>query len=578
MIPSVTNKSAYYARTSSDEQREKQTIQSQIAALEAEIQKNGETVVSRYNDDGFSGAMLDRPGLDKLRADLERKVFTKLYIHSPDRLARDLMLQLLVVKELRKHGIEVVFLSHKFGSSPGDQLLFQMLGAISEFERAQILERTRRGKLHKARSGVLVASIPKFGYKYIPKTDTTPGRYEINPEEAQIVEEVFRLFNTPYVKGTRTLSKELYKLGIKSPSGNLTWAKSTLAKLLKDSTYIGVTYFNKHMACEPINPRIVGRRRRKNSSLRLRPKEEWIPIKVPAVISPNLFEETQRKLARNSEMSDRNRKYEYLVKGLLFCSCSKKMYGYPCHGEPRYKCSDKYSRYPLPKICTNGTVPAEKLDSAVWAAFLYVLERPQVLTDRANKIHASRRARKEGLQTKIQDITKGLHSIDEQEKRLVKAYSAEVINLSQLKSELADLSAKKDALSHEERKLEAESVVVAPALQPNDVERYFRSMKERMLSASFEMKQEIIRLFAHQIIFNRGQMLIRAYLPNPIPDELPAAHSAHKEGHVSTTPQSSRHCGRNRDFSFEIKLDLNRPGEVFLEDEMLEGENISLAA
>src|SRR5882724_11835733 len=215
MIPSVTNKSAYYARTSSDEQREKQTILSQIAALEAEIQTNGETVVSSYNDDGFSGAMLDRPGLDKLRADLERKVFTKLYIHSPDRLARDLMLQLFIVKELRKYSVEVIFLSHKFGSSPGDQLLFQMLGAISEFERAQILERTRRGKLHKARSGVLIASIPKFGYKYIPKTDTAPGRYVINPEEAKIVEEIFRIFNTPQIKGARTLSKELYRIGIK---------------------------------------------------------------------------------------------------------------------------------------------------------------------------------------------------------------------------------------------------------------------------------------------------------------------------------------------------------------------------
>src|SRR5262249_15606677 len=162
--------------------------------------------------------------------------------------------------------------------------------------------RTRRGKLHKARSGILIASIPKFGYNYVPKTDTTPGRYEINAEQAKIVEGVFTLFNTPQVKGTRTLSKELFKQGIKSPSGNPTWAKSTLAKLLRDSTYIGVTYFNKHMACEPTNPRIAGRRHRKNSSLRLRPREEWIPIKVPAIVSPNLFEETQRKLARNSMM------------------------------------------------------------------------------------------------------------------------------------------------------------------------------------------------------------------------------------------------------------------------------------
>jgi hypothetical protein len=207
-----------------------------------------------------------------------------------------------------------------------------------------------------------------------------------------------------------------------------------------------------------------------------------------------------------------------------------------------------------------------------------VLERPQVLTDRANKIHVSRRSRKEGLQTKIQDITKGLLSIDEQEKRLVKAYSAEVINLSQLKSELADLSAKKDTLSHEERKLEAESVVVAPALQPNDVERYFRSMKERALSASFAMKQEIIRLFAHQVIFNCGQMLITAYLPNPIPDEFPAAHNAHNENLVSTTPQSLEYGGRSVQFTFEIKLDLNRPREIFFDGQPFPQDESSLAA
>src|SRR6266478_2684689 len=123
MNTSITNGSAYYARTSSDEQKEKQTILSQISALETAIEKNGETIMARYTDDGFSGAILDRPALDKLRADAQRKVFAKLYIHSPDRLARDLMLQLLIVKELKKHSVEVVFLSQNFGNSPGDQLL-----------------------------------------------------------------------------------------------------------------------------------------------------------------------------------------------------------------------------------------------------------------------------------------------------------------------------------------------------------------------------------------------------------------------------------------------------------------------
>src|SRR5437016_1970918 len=109
-----SNLSAYYARTSTEEQKEKQTIQSQISALEAEISKRGELLAGKYIDDGFSGAVLDRPALGRLRGEAKRKLFQKLYIYSPDRLARDLMLQLIVVKELKKQNIQVVFLSQNF--------------------------------------------------------------------------------------------------------------------------------------------------------------------------------------------------------------------------------------------------------------------------------------------------------------------------------------------------------------------------------------------------------------------------------------------------------------------------------
>src|SRR5262249_7277028 len=144
----------------------------------------------------------------------------------------------------------------------------------------------------------------------------------------------------------------------------------------------------------------------------------------------------------------------------------------------------------------------------------------------------------------------------------------------QLKSELAELSARKDALSQEEKALEAETAIAVPALDPKDVEKYFRLMKERTLSATFEMKQEIMRLFAQQVIFNRGQMVIRAYLPNPIPAVFPA--SLHNGEAVSTTSHSSGYCGRNEHLTFEIKLDLTRPGEILINDEVL--ENIRLAA
>jgi site-specific DNA recombinase len=557
----LPNGSAYYARTSTDEQKEKQTIQSQVSALEAEVQKNGEVLAARYTDDGFSGAILDRPALDKLRADAKEKVFTKLYIYSPDRLARDLMLQLMIVKELKKYEIEVVFLSQKFGNSPADLLLFQMLGAISEFERAQILERTRRGKLHKARSGILIGSIPKFGYDYIPKTDTTLGRYEINPEHAKIVKKVFRLFNSPRVKGVRTLAKELYSAGVKSPSGNPTWAKSTLAKLVADSTYIGVTYFNKHMACEPFKKR-EGRRSKVNSSRRLRPKKDWIPINVPAIVAPAEFNAAQQKLARNREMSDRNTKYTYLIKGLFFCACGKKMYGYPCHGKPRYKCSDKYARYPLPKNCTRGTVDAGFLDSAIWRAFLRVLDQPEVVTAKINKMSADKRNRQSAFEKEIQKINKELLALKEQEERLLEAYAAKVIDLSQLKSQMETIAENRSFLLTEKKQLDTVVSTFNPQLSLEEVETYFRNVKEKTQNADFELKKQIIGLFAHQVIVDGKETLIKAYLPNP----------------VSTVSPTSWCYERNAYYSFEIKLDLNDPQELIFDDERLESKQTFLAA
>lgn len=548
MNESNSTAAAFYARTSTEEQREKETIQSQVSALEAEILKNGECLAGKYIDDGQSGALLDRPALDKLRSDARETRFAKLYIYSPDRLARDLMLQLLIVKEIKQQGIVVVFLSQKFSDSPSDQLLFQMLGAISEFERAQILERTRRGKIHKARCGILIMSIPKFGYHYIPKTDTTPGRYEINPEEASAATQVFQLFNSPSVLGVRTLAKALYEAGVKNRSGKTTWAKSSLCKILTDTTYIGTTYYNKLMTYEPI--RQNGDLYKHRKSRRLRPREDWIPITVPSIIGRGLFDATQAKLLRNKELSDRNAKHNYLVRGLIFCSCGKRIYGFACHNKPRYKCSDKYSRYPLPRTCTKGTVDAAKVDAAVWTIFMNVLDRPEIVTAQINSRCINHEKQRSDLDKQIKDIERELLSLREQEERLLKAYTMKVIALSKLKEEVDDFAIKRRALEDRRKRIEIDAQATAPGLNDAEVAGYFSDMKDEALNADFDLKQQIIRQFVHQIVINDRVALIKAYIPKPASIESPL----------------SKQQGFNRRYGFTLKIDLDNPGEYTFAD------------
>jgi len=151
----TTPRVALYARVSSDHQSKAATIESQLAAMEARILEDNHVLDPelRFVDDGYTGSTLLRPALEKLRDVAYAGAIDVLYVHSPDRLARRYAYQVLLIDELKKAGVEVIFLNRSIGDSPEDELLLQMQGMIAEYERAKILERSRRGKRHAARRG-----------------------------------------------------------------------------------------------------------------------------------------------------------------------------------------------------------------------------------------------------------------------------------------------------------------------------------------------------------------------------------------------------------------------------------------
>lgn len=136
-----------YARVSSEQQVEAGTIESQIAALEERIHQDGYVLQAdlRFIDAGYSGATLIRPALEQLRDQAALNGLDRLYVHSPDRLARKYAYQVLLLEELQRNGVTVIFLNREPQQTAEDQLLLQMQGMIAEYERAKILERSRRG-------------------------------------------------------------------------------------------------------------------------------------------------------------------------------------------------------------------------------------------------------------------------------------------------------------------------------------------------------------------------------------------------------------------------------------------------
>ena len=166
-----------------------------MAALRARVTADGYVLLPECEviGEGYRGATLVRPGLERLR-DLSANGGTaRLYVHSPDRLARKYAYQVLLSDGFQRMGIAVVFLNREVSRSPEDELLLQVQGMVAEYERATILEHSRRGKRHAAQVGsVNVLCGAPYGYRDVSKHEGGgTARSEILEDEARVVRQVF---------------------------------------------------------------------------------------------------------------------------------------------------------------------------------------------------------------------------------------------------------------------------------------------------------------------------------------------------------------------------------------------------
>src|SRR3974377_1282425 len=183
-----------YARVSSERQKEEGTIASQTALL-LEYAQSHELSVPRewiFEDEGYSGAILVPPGLERIRDLAAEGQIQVVLVYAPDRLSRKYAYQVLLIEELSRHGVETIFLKSAPAQTPEERLGLQFQGMIAEYERAQIAERTRRGKRHRAKAGcVNVLSGAPYGYRYVRKSEHAQAFYEVLEGQAEVVRKVF---------------------------------------------------------------------------------------------------------------------------------------------------------------------------------------------------------------------------------------------------------------------------------------------------------------------------------------------------------------------------------------------------
>jgi len=418
---------AIYARVSSDRQKDNHTIASQTAALKEYAQTHGYAVLAEwvFEDEGYSGANLARPGLEALRDLAAEGQIEAALVHSPDRLSRKYAYQVLLGEEFSRCGVALTYLKSPAGETPEDQLLVQFQGMIAEYERAQIAERSRRGRRYKAQQGVVsVLSGAPYGYRYVKKSDSAEAYYEVIEAEAQVVRMVFAIY-TQQSLSINAIAGLLNERQISTRTGNTRWERSTVWGMLRNPAYRGAACYGKTQLCP--RQRLTRPLRLRNgvasrdSSNHERPRQEWIEIPVPALVSEQTFALAQEQLEGNKRHSPRRTAEPSLLQGMLVCqqcgyalyrtstrTSKRKLYYYRCIG------SDGYRRLKGP-VCTNRPIRQDYLDEFIWKQIIQLLDDPSLIRseiDRRLITLAELRQRIPHLRKQQQAVESELHSLE----------------------------------------------------------------------------------------------------------------------------------------------------------------------
>jgi site-specific DNA recombinase len=374
---------AFYARVSTESQARDNTIASQVTALRERIAADGEPLEpdDAYVDEGYSGSVLVRPALERLRDAVAAGSIGRLYVLAPDRLARRYAHQALLMEEFRRAGVEVRFLNRPIGGTAEDDLLLQMQGVIAEYERAKILERSRRGRRHAARAGLLSAfTTAPFGYRYLPK-DQGGGvaRFEVVPDEARLVRLIFAWIGLERLS-LREVCRRLQQAGVPNRRGKGLWYASTLRGMLTNTAYIGRAVYG-HSRYLPAQPPLRPIRGHPHPAARPTarvavPQEEWIEVPVPALVAPTVFEAAQAQLAENRQRKrDGLRGPRWLLQGPTVC----RRCGYAYCGKTLPKSSRDRSRASTASIAApalTGTASAAPRSAATALSAATISSRP----------------------------------------------------------------------------------------------------------------------------------------------------------------------------------------------------------
>jgi site-specific DNA recombinase len=505
---------AIYTRVSSTQQKEEETIDSQVDVLINYANQNNFEVPCEwiFKDEGYSGSTLDRPGLDELRDLVRENALDIVLVYSPDRLARRYVNQLILEEEFFKYAVKLIYIKGSKNETPEDQLLKHFQGIFAEYERSQILDRSRRGKLYKARQGNKNI-LPKAPYGY---NSCRQDFFSINNQQAIVVREIFGL----YIKegySLRSIAKHLDKKDISSPSGSKKWSPTTIRAILCNTAYIGTAYYGKTEKGEGDPSRIaryshLGKVVKAKNPKKDKPKEEWLPIIVPSIINESDFECAQDFLQKNKEFSRRNTKVPSILQGVLVCGVCSRSYYKKQYGKNGKKWCSYYCHSQIDKDikwCGNPKLSQDQLDNIVWQKVIELIEHPKLIEEEIER-RINENPKKKEIENREQEIEKEIKRIKRAQDKLLDAYQeTECLEINELKARLQKLKVNEKDLKKELDSLHAISILNEKRANLQVTMEEFRlQLTENAKNMSIEKKQKIIRALIEEVIIMPGEITI----------------------------------------------------------------------
>ena len=531
-------KSVLYARVSTEEQKSNQTIDTQIHgiggmmqyAINHKLPVPDETMM--FIDDGFSGATLIRPGLTAFRDYLKTHDDVGYFlVYDADRIGRDTYNQLIILEELKKKNVTIHFKTGELGTTPNDKLLFTILSAFSEFERAKIMERTQRGMKRRIESGKFNGGRPLFGYRY----NYPLGKHELDETEAKVVKMIYDWYTEDKLN-IRQIQAKLFELKIPTKYDALKnteknrkmkglkkypvgwWSEVTIRNVLANEAYTGRWYCCKN---QTIKLDVANLRTGKPKVRQIRrAKEEWFPIEIPRIVSDEQHKKGLLQARKNLMFAKRCTKQTYLLQGLI--RCGKDHLKYRGHQEKSdviyYYCKSRMNNNPV-ENCNSPYLRADQIEPIVWNMVKSTLENPEEVFNNFRDESILNEERAKSIEGRLDYIASAIKKLEVAKKRITEAFKAEVMSLPELRKEKTDIE-----LSEEKLISERDALMMKLNVQ-HDVSAKIDLFKEtcyKFLSkindpkiVTERLKKDIIKLLIDEVVIEGESVKIFATIPLP---------------------------------------------------------------